>query len=105
MIRSAAMIAMLLVIVVAGCTTSGPAASPTPTPGPPLTTAELRYRLIDTFGPLWFCDPDFYPIAVQDEADLSIKRFPEVQADAEAFTAILAHLGIPSGADFTADQS
>jgi Hint domain len=104
MIRSAGMIAMLLAIVVAGCTTSGPPASPTPTPGPPLTTAELRYRLIDTFGPLWFCDPDFYPIAVQDEADLSIKRFPEVQADAEAFAAILAHLGIPSGADFTADQ-
>ena len=104
MIRFATMTALLLAIVVAGCTAGAAAPSPTPTPGPPLTTAELRYRLIDTFGPLWFCDPDFYPIAVQDEADQSIKRFGEIQADNEAFTAILAHLAIPAGADLSADE-
>lgn len=104
MIRSATMTALLLAIVIAGCTGGGAVPSPTPTPGLRLTTAELRYRLIDTFGPLWFCDPDFYPIAVQDEADQSIKRFGEVQADNEAFAAILAHLAIPAGADFNADQ-
>jgi hypothetical protein len=95
---------LLAVVVATGC--AAPAGSPAPsaTPGAPLTTAELRYRLIDTFGPLWFCDPDFYPIAVQDEAKRSVERFGEIQADGEAFAAILAHLGIPAGADFDADQ-
>ena len=95
---------LLAVVVAAGC--AAPAGSPQPsaTPGAPLTTAELRYRLIDTLGPLWFCDPDFYPIAIQDEAKRSVERFGEIQADRDAFAAILAHLGIPAGADFDADK-
>jgi len=102
MIRSALTTAMLLALVVAGCTATAP--SPSPTAGAPLTTAELRYRLIDTFGPLWYCDPDFYPVARADEAALAIERFGEVEVDGDAFTAILAHLAIAPGTDFTADQ-
>jgi Hint domain-containing protein len=95
---------LLAVLVVAACAAPAGSTAPSATPGAPLTNAELRYRLIDTFGPLWFCDPDFYPIAVQDEAKRSVERFGEIQADSEAFAAIQAHLGIPAGADFTADQ-
>jgi hypothetical protein len=106
MIRSAITTALLVAVVGAGCSASGssPSTSPSPTAGAPLTTAELRYRLIDAFGPLWFCDPDFYPIAVADEAKLAIERFGEIQADTDAFVAILAHLAIPAGRDFSADQ-
>jgi Hint domain-containing protein len=102
MIRLALATTMLVALVVAGC--SATARSPSPTAGAPLTTAELRYRLIDTFGPLWFCDPDFHPIARADEATLAIERFGEIEADRNAFTAILAHLAIASAADVTADQ-
>jgi hypothetical protein len=66
--------------------------------------AELRYQLIDTLGPLWFCDPDFYPVARADEAALAVQRFPEVQGDADAFAAITKHLGIAANADLTDDQ-
>lgn len=106
MFRSMVAITMLLAVVVGGCTSaaSSPSPVPTPTAGAPLTTAELRFRLIEAFGPLWYCDPDFYPIAVQDEADRAIERFGEVQADTDAFVAILAHLAIPAGPDFSADQ-
>jgi Hint domain-containing protein len=104
MIRSALTTIMLLAVVAAGCTGTGPATSPSPTPGPSLTTAELRLKLIETFGPLWFCDPDFYPIQREDEAKLAVQRFGEVQADREAFAAILKLLAIPATADFTADQ-
>src|SRR5919108_4358774 len=107
MIRPAITIAMLVALLVAGCSgapAASPIPSPSPTPGAPLTTADLRLRLIDTFGPLWYCDPDFWPIAVADEAQRSVERFGEVQADTEAFVAILAHLAIPPGAEFTADQ-
>jgi Hint domain len=104
--RIALTTALLLVVVAAGCSAAPAATSPAPSPtaGAPLTIAELRFRLIEAFGPLWYCDPDFWPIAVQDEAERSIERFGEVQADTEAFVAILAHLAIASGAEFTADQ-
>jgi hypothetical protein len=95
---------LLAIVVVAGCAAAAGSPAPSATPGAPLTTAELRYRLIETFGPLWFCDPDFYPIAVQDEDKRAVERFGEVQADREAFAAILAHLDIPAGADFDAEK-
>lgn len=100
MLRSAVSRAMLLVVVVAGCA----APSTETSPAPPLNGAELRYRLIDTFGPIWFCDPDQFPVARADEADLAIQRFPDVQADTEAFAAILIHLNMKPGADFDANQ-
>jgi hypothetical protein len=95
---------VLLVVLAAGCAGGGSAPSPSPTPGAPMTTAELRYRLIETFGPVWYCDPDFYPIAVADEAARAIERFGEVEADREAFEVVLTHLGLPFDAAFTADQ-
>jgi hypothetical protein len=93
---------LLVALLVASCAST--ASTPSSTPGPPLTMAEVRYRLVDSFGPLWYCDRDFYPIAVADEADLAIKRFVEIQADKEAFVAIVAHLGVARGPDFTAEQ-
>ena len=102
---SRAVLAGLLVLVaLATSCMNGQATRPTPTPGPPLTMAEIRYRLIEQLGPLWYCDRDFYPIAVQDEQKLAIERFAQVQADQEAFAAILAHLHIDAGGAITADQ-
>jgi hypothetical protein len=97
---------MLLAIVVAGCSATGPSSPPPPSPSPraALTIAELRFGLIDELGPLWYCDRDFYPVAHDDEAALAIQRFGEVQADREAFAAILAHLGLGVDTAFTADQ-
>jgi hypothetical protein len=93
---------LFVALLVASCASA--VSTPPPTPGPPLTIAELRYKLVDGFGPLWYCDRDFYPIAVADEADLAIKLFGKAQADKEAFAAIVAHLGIAGGAAITADQ-
>jgi hypothetical protein len=88
-----------------GCSViGGTGGTPSPTTGPTLTTAELRYRLIESFGPAWFCDPDFYPVARFDEQQRAIERFGEMQADSDAFDAILAHLGIQPGADVTDQQ-
>jgi hypothetical protein len=81
---------------------SGPGAiQSTPTPGAPLTTSQLKVRLIEQLGPLWYCDPDFYPISRANENDLARQRFGEVQADKEAFAAIAAHLGATPGDTFT----
>jgi hypothetical protein len=95
-----------------GVPTPTPAVTPAPTPSPTitpvasgaLTLAQLKYRLIDRFGRLWYCDPDFYPVAREDQDALAESRFPEVQKDTEAFNAILAHLGYPPSSAYTHAQ-
>src|SRR4029077_5706018 len=82
-----------------------PALSPTPSPAPGgLTQAQMKYRLVDQFGRLLFCDPDYYPVARADEGALAHERLPEIQKDAPTFSAILTHLGIAAGASYTSDQ-
>ena len=92
----------LALLVAAGCTAG---ASPSPIPaGPPITVSALKFVLIDAYGPLWYCDPDFYPVQRAEEIDSARERWPEVQADAEAFAAITRRLGLAAAADFTDDQ-
>ena len=90
--------------------TTPPAApiSPTLTPIPALQSGlgptELKYRLLDQFPDLFFCDPDFYPVARADETDLALQRFPDVQANAEEFNAILVHNQLPDQPTYTDEQ-
>jgi hypothetical protein len=100
------LLAWLVALVFAACaggaspsTTPGPSATPSSTPGPALTPAELKLALIDRLGPLWYCDPDFYPIQRQDEIEAVRERWPEVLADREAFEAITTRLGLDPGGD------
>jgi hypothetical protein len=99
-------IVALLFLAVALGACGGASNPPTvsPSPGPTLAPAELKYRLIDRFGPRWFCDPDFFPIARANELDLALQRFPELRADQKTFATILAHLGLADGPDFSDDQ-
>jgi hypothetical protein len=64
----------------------------------------LKYRLIDAFGPLTYCDPDEYPISHGDEAQKALERLPEIKADSQGFAAILASLGLAGTAEFTPDE-
>lgn len=96
---------LVLAVVVASCGATQVTPPPSPTPGGvPKTGAELRWELADHLGPIWYCDPDVYPVARADEADLAIERFDEVRADTEAFATIVAHLGLDIGAAPTAEQ-
>jgi hypothetical protein len=95
-----------------GAPTPTPFVSPVPTPSPTVTPvasgalalAQLKYKLIDRFGRLWYCDPDFYPVARADQDSLAESRFPEVQKDTETFNAILAHLGYAPSNTYTHAQ-
>ena len=78
--------------------------SPSPTPRPALTLAQLKLALIAAYGPLWYCDPDFYPLARGEEIDRARERWPEVVADTEAFAALLAKRGLTAGTAFTDAQ-
>ncbi len=84
--------------------TTTPPASPTPAPTMVPSVVRLKYVLFDRFGSLWYCDPDFYPIARQDEQTLAAEHFPAIEADTGTFSIILVHLGYAPASRYTAAQ-
>jgi len=91
-----------------------PTGGPSPTPEPPtsiptlpsstLSPTELKYRVLEQFPDFFFCDPDYYPVAREDEMVLAQQRFPELQANQEEFQAILNHNGLDGLTAFTDEQ-
>jgi hypothetical protein len=90
--------------------TEGPSPTPVPAtliptlPASNLTPTELKYRVLDQFPDFFFCDPDFYPIAREDEMVLAQQRFAELQANQEEFQAILTRTGLVGMTSFTDEQ-
>ena len=78
-------------LVLASCG-AFPNASPAPS-GPPLPLAELKERVMAVAGRIWFCDPDYYPIARADERDIAQQRIADIQRDTETYAVITAHVG------------
>ncbi len=116
-VMRAAVSAVVLAAALVGCAAGGslgPTPSPIPigsggaSPGPSpsggtLPVVGLRYRLVDELGRPLFCDPDFYPVARADEAQLAKEHFPQIRADATAYAAITARLKIDPASP-TAEQ-
>jgi hypothetical protein len=83
---------------------TAPAPTPIPTLPSGLSPTEIKFHVLAAFPNLFFCDPDYYPVARADEADLAQQRFPELQANQEEFQAILNHNNMSGQATFSADQ-
>ena len=83
--------------------TPAPSATPSPAPGG-LTQAQLKFRIVARFGPIAFCDPDFYPVARADEQALAHERLPEIQKDVPTFSAILDYQSIVASPPYTSEQ-
>lgn len=73
-------------------------------PSSNFSPTELKYEVLAQFPDFFFCDPDFYPIAREDEMVLAQQRFPELQANQEEFRAILGHNNLSGTASFTDEQ-
>ena len=66
--------------------------------GSPLSVSQLKFKVLDAVGQPIYCDPDYYPIARLDgEKTNAIAKYPEIKADAELYSAIIAHEQLPSG--------
>jgi hypothetical protein len=101
LVTSAALV-LLIVTACGGGATS--ASTPAPSPGPALTVPELKLAITGRFGPLWYCDPDFYPIQRQDELASARERWPEVIGDTEAFEALAATMRLDPAGQFTDEE-
>jgi hypothetical protein len=88
-VRSPMTLALAAMLVACSATVG---ASPTPAPSP-LTQAELKYSVMGAAGRIWFCDPDFYPVARADESDLAKQKLPQIQAEAATYAAITKRVG------------
>ena len=73
-------------------------------PASTLSPTELKYRVLEEFPDFFFCDPDYYPIAHEDEMVLARQRFPELQANQEEFQVILNRNGLSGVTTFTDEQ-
>jgi hypothetical protein len=79
--------------------------------GYPATTIEkismpqLRYRLIERFSHLFFCDPDHYPVEnpVREKTQ-AMAAFPVIREDEAAFIEIKKHLNLEKTNEFSTDQ-
>jgi hypothetical protein len=70
--------------------------APTPIPllSSGLAPTELKYQLLDRYPGLFFCDPDYYPVAHDDESVLAAQRYPQIQQNEEEYNAIVKHLNM-----------
>jgi hypothetical protein len=66
--------------------------------GTPLTIDPLKFKVMDAVGVPLFCDPDYYPLArAGGEESSADTYYPQIKADAELYSAIVAHEHLPSG--------
>jgi hypothetical protein len=72
----------------------------TTTPG--LSQYQLTYRLIDNFGDVFWCDPDYYPVAREgQEQQNALEQYPAIRANTAEFAAILSRLNLTLNNGFT----
>jgi hypothetical protein len=87
------MVPLLGAILLVACGSAAP--SPV---GTPLSTYELKFKVMDAVGTPVYCDPDFYPVARGGgELANAIAEYPKIRAQADLYAAIGAHEHLPSG--------
>jgi hypothetical protein len=66
---------------------------------------ELRYRLIDKFGSVRFCDPECWgPCSLIREQEHAEQAFPQIKRQEEAFHTIVQHLELGTIREFSGEQ-
>lgn len=90
-------IAVAIVLLAVACGSAGGTGGGGPV-GSPLTIDPLKFKVMDAVGVPLFCDPDYYPIArAGGEESSADTYYPQIKADAELYSAIVAHEHLPSG--------
>ncbi|MEL7561736.1 Hint domain-containing protein [Dehalogenimonas sp. 4OHTPN] len=90
----------LTAIIITGVASCTPPTSPTT-----LTPTELRYRLLDAFPDIFWCDPDFFPIgSLERELQNAINQFEGIRSHTEEFDAIVQRIGLKHKLNYTSEE-
>jgi len=106
-VLSQAILTVVLAGLVGACSAAA-SASPSSSAGTnPLTEPAAKEALLVHFGPLVYCDPDFYPVGRADETSAAGEHLAAMRADSAAWAAIAARRGFdpsvaPSGDELLA---
>ncbi len=73
-----------------------PTSTPTATVVLPanVSPALLKYKLIDQFGKIFYCDPDLHPVAREVSDEEIARRVAALRQNPPEYNAILQHLGL-----------
>ena len=106
----------IIITIVAACggsSSPGPIFGTTPTSSPTstqvlvedLSPTEAKYHLMERFGGVFFCDPDFTPIGrAGQEEERASEEFPKIQQADEMFQAILDELAVQKSPKYSEEQ-
>jgi hypothetical protein len=90
-------LAVAIVLLAVACGSAGGVGGGGPV-GSPLTIDQLKFKVMDAVGVPLFCDPDFYPLARAGGEEASADAYyPQIRANAELYSAIVAHEHLPAG--------
>jgi hypothetical protein len=103
-VNKAWLFTIVLVILLSGCR-SQPSSTNTTTsttlPANP-SVYQLEYSLFTKYPDIFWCDPDFYPIAREgQEQQNAITQFLTIKSNQTEFSSILVQLNLPDKSDYT----
>jgi len=76
-----------------------------PTPPVEYSVPDLEYRLISNFDNVFWCDPDFFPVARDgQEEENALEQFSIISANTVEFSAILSHLGLLEKSEYSDEE-
>jgi hypothetical protein len=85
-----------LLLFLGGCT---PQSTTTPVS---YSVPQLEYKLLDKYQNVFWCDPDYYPVArIGQEQQNALAQFTAIQSNQPEFSAILAQLKLANKTDYT----
>lgn len=92
-------LAVTLAILPLGCVTQQPPTTVV------YSLPELKYRLLSSFGDVFYCDPDLYPVAREGQEEKNaLEQFSAIKTDTAEFAAILKQLGLPEKAEYSSQE-
>lgn len=93
-----AIVGLAFVTTLVACGRDG--TGPEPSDAPRLGATALRYELDERFGPIFFCDPDYYPVgSAEGERSNADEWWRTIDRDSEEVSTIFEHLEITEDPD------
>jgi hypothetical protein len=93
---------LIFILFLSACKSVSTSPSTIPTTSAAFTQPQLEYLLLDKYPDVFWCDPDYYPVAkTGQEQQNAIDQFSAIMSNQVEFSAILQRLNLPVKTDYT----